>query len=171
MRVDARRCASMRVDTRGSAIGGAAGYICSDSPKSQSAGQPALAPLVRSDRDQPNPRAAAKRTRTIDDMASADPLALEPLVSVEFEVFGRVQACSFTRYVRDLCQQLGIVGWVKNTRAGTILGKMQGPQALVDQMANWLSTVGSPDSNIHHCEFRDLCSVAKPGYKGFQVRF
>lgn len=30
--------------------------------------------------------------------------------------------------------QLGICGWVKNSKTGTILGKMQGPRALVDQM-------------------------------------
>ncbi|OXU28903.1 acylphosphatase-2 [Nasonia vitripennis] len=104
-------------------------------------------------------------------MASDDPLAHEPLVSVEFEVYGKVQGCSFTKYVRELCQRLGIVGWVKNSKTGTIVGKMQGPQALIDQMAQWLSTVGSPESEIHHCEFKDLCTVTKPGYKGFAVRF
>lgn len=40
----------------------------------------------------------------------------------------------FPKYVRDICQQLGICGWVKNTKSGTILGKMQGPRALIDQM-------------------------------------
>lgn len=40
----------------------------------------------------------------------------------------------FPKYVRDICMQLGICGWVKNSKTGTILGKMQGPRALVDQM-------------------------------------
>lgn len=40
----------------------------------------------------------------------------------------------FPKYVRDICQQLGICGWVKNSKTGTILGKMQGPRALIDQM-------------------------------------
>ncbi|CAB0045174.1 unnamed protein product [Trichogramma brassicae] len=102
---------------------------------------------------------------------SDDPLDHEPLVSVEFEVFGKVQGVSFTRYVRDLCEKMGIVGWVKNSKTGTIMGKMQGPQSLIDQMAQWLSKVGSPESEIHHCEFKDLCTVAKPGYVGFKVRF
>lgn len=42
--------------------------------------------------------------------------------------------CSFTKYVKELCTRLGIVGWTKNTKTGTIIGKMQGPQAVVDQM-------------------------------------
>ncbi|KAF7385133.1 acylphosphatase-2 [Vespula maculifrons] len=104
-------------------------------------------------------------------MPSDDPLRNEPLVSVEFEVFGKVQGVYFPKYVRDLCLQLGICGWVKNSKTGTILGKMQGPRALVDQMSQWLSTVGSPGSEIDHCEFTMWENVTRPQYKGFAIRF
>ncbi|EFN79472.1 Acylphosphatase-1 [Harpegnathos saltator] len=67
-------------------------------------------------------------------MAANDSLCRESLISVEFEVFGKVQGVYFPKYVRDICLQLGICGWVKNSKVGTILGKMQGPEALVDQM-------------------------------------
>lgn len=92
-------------------------------------------------------------------MASEDPIKDAPLASVEFEIFGKVQGkiekkkkfffsifnfiinylfkytgCYFTKYTRDLCKSLGIGGWVKNTKSGTILGKMQGPKPYVDQM-------------------------------------
>jgi acylphosphatase len=40
----------------------------------------------------------------------------------------------FTKYCRDLCVQLGIGGWVKNSKTGTILGKMQGERSKVEQM-------------------------------------
>ncbi|XP_066592259.1 acylphosphatase-2 [Prorops nasuta] len=95
----------------------------------------------------------------------------EPLVSVEFEVFGKVQGCYFPKYVRDICQELNICGWVKNSKTGTILGKMQGARSLVDQMAKWLSTVGSPGSEIHHCEFTNWETVARQQYPGFTIRF
>ncbi|XP_046831999.1 acylphosphatase-2 isoform X1 [Vespa velutina] len=104
-------------------------------------------------------------------MPSDDPLRNEPLVSVEFEVFGKVQGVYFPKYVRDLCLQLGICGWVKNSKTGTILGKMQGPRALIDQMSQWLSTVGSPGSKIHHCEFTMWENVTRPQYQGFAIRF
>lgn len=104
-------------------------------------------------------------------MAADDPLRDEPFVSVEFEVFGKVQGVYFPKYVRDICLQLGICGWVKNSKSGTILGKMQGPRALVDQMANWLTTVGSPDSKIDHCEFSNWETVSRLQYKGFVIRF
>lgn len=104
-------------------------------------------------------------------MAADDPLRNEPLLSVEFEVFGKVQGVYFPKYVRDICLQLGICGWVKNSKTGTILGKMQGPRAYVDQMTQWLTNVGSPDSKIDHCEFSNLEAVSRQQYKGFAIRF
>ncbi|XP_012280470.1 acylphosphatase-2 [Orussus abietinus] len=104
-------------------------------------------------------------------MAGGDPSCDQPFVSIEFEVFGKVQGVYFTKYVRDLCRQLGICGWVKNSKNGTIVGKMQGQQELVDQMMQWLSTVGSPGSTIDHCEFTNWESVMKLQYDGYAIRF
>lgn len=33
-----------------------------------------------------------------------------------------------------MCKELGIGGWVKNSKKGTIMGKMQGPKDEVDKM-------------------------------------
>ncbi|XP_031839268.1 acylphosphatase-2 isoform X1 [Nomia melanderi] len=77
----------------------------------------------------------------------------------------------FPKYVRDICLQLGICGWVKNSKTGTILGKMQGPRPFVDQMTQWLSNVGSPGSEIHHCDFTNWETVSRQQYKGFAIRF
>lgn len=33
-----------------------------------------------------------------------------------------------------MCKELGICGWVKNSKRGTIMGKMQGPKADLDKM-------------------------------------
>ena len=40
----------------------------------------------------------------------------------------------FTKYCRDMSLSLGIGGWVKNSKSGTIVGKMQGPRPAVEQM-------------------------------------
>ncbi|XP_008559646.1 acylphosphatase-2 [Microplitis mediator] len=104
-------------------------------------------------------------------MASDDPIANAPLASVEFEVFGKVQGCYFTKYTRDLCRSLGIVGWVKNSKTGSILGKMQGPKPYVDQMAHWLTTVGSPGCQIHHTEFTNWETIRRTSYRDFGIRF
>lgn len=76
------------------------------------------------------------------------------LVSVEFEVSGIVQGVYFTKYCHDQCKNFGLRGWVRNSRKGTIIGKIQGEKEKVDQMAMWLRLQGSPASRIEHAEFR-----------------
>jgi len=56
------------------------------------------------------------------------------VVSKNKKIFNEIAGVYFPKYVRDICLQLKICGWVKNTKTGTILGKMQGPRAFVDQM-------------------------------------
>lgn len=43
-----------------------------------------------------------------------------------------VTGCYFTKCTRDKCDELDIRGWVKNSKNGTIVGKMQGTKANVD---------------------------------------
>ena len=78
---------------------------------------------------------------------------INSLVSVEFEVFGKVQGMNFythkplpdnkslltlgvyfTKYCKEMSEDLGITGWVKNTKKGTIQGKLQGSKGSVEQM-------------------------------------
>lgn len=42
--------------------------------------------------------------------------------------------CSFTKYCKDNALQFNIKGWVKNSKRGTIVGKMQGVKIEVDKM-------------------------------------
>lgn len=41
---------------------------------------------------------------------------------------------SFTKYCKDTCDMLGLTGWVKNSKKGTIVGKVQGEKAKVEEM-------------------------------------
>lgn len=74
------------------------------------------------------------------------------LVQCDFEVYGHVQGrrqkinlylpyksvkflgVGFTKYCRDNCLNAGIKGWVKNSKRGTICGKMQGLKPEIDKM-------------------------------------
>nr|CAD7452719.1 unnamed protein product [Timema tahoe] len=97
------------------------------------------------------------------------------IVSVEFEVFGQVQGvyftkyCQdmglgrmveepnilfilvsgvyFTKYCRDMGLQVGLGGWVKNSRSGTIIGKIQGERKKVEQILV-KESVTKPSSGI-----------------------
>ncbi|CAJ1073599.1 DNA mismatch repair protein Mlh3 isoform X2 [Xyrichtys novacula] len=50
----------------------------------------------------------------------------EDLISVDYEVFGRVQGVFFRKYTQAEGKKLGLVGWVQNTGAGTVQGQLQG---------------------------------------------
>ncbi|XP_026532488.1 acylphosphatase-2 isoform X2 [Notechis scutatus] len=56
------------------------------------------------------------------------------LKSVDYEVFGRVQGVCFRMYTEDKARKAGVVGWVKNTRQGTVTGQVQGPEEKVNEM-------------------------------------
>ncbi|XP_056137049.1 acylphosphatase-2 [Lampris incognitus] len=56
------------------------------------------------------------------------------LTSVDFEVFGNVQGVCFRMYTEDHGRHLGLSGWVKNTRQGTVIGQVQGPTHKVNEM-------------------------------------
>ncbi|XP_076846823.1 acylphosphatase 2, muscle type isoform X2 [Brachyhypopomus gauderio] len=65
------------------------------------------------------------------------------LCSVDFEIFGYVQE----RKGLDL----GLVGWVKNTSKGTVMGQVQGPQHLVNEIFLQDDTLlWEPDVPSHH---------------------
>ncbi|KYN05981.1 Acylphosphatase-2 [Cyphomyrmex costatus] len=96
---------------------------------------------------------------------------IQLVISKDKRFFNKITGVYFPKYVRDICSQLKICGWVKNSKTGTILGKMQGRRALVDQMAQWLTSVGSPGSEIQHCEFTNWETVTKQQYQGFMIRF
>nr|XP_028580919.1 acylphosphatase-2 isoform X3 [Podarcis muralis] len=61
------------------------------------------------------------------------------LKSVDYEVFGRVQGVCFRMYTEDKARKMGVVGWVKNTRQGTVTGQVQGPEDKVQEICFQLS--------------------------------
>uniref|UniRef100_A0A8C1WB75 acylphosphatase n=1 Tax=Cyprinus carpio TaxID=7962 RepID=A0A8C1WB75_CYPCA len=60
----------------------------------------------------------------------------EKYVSVDFEVFGNVQGVCFRMYTEAEAKKLGVTGWVKNTRQGTVVGQVQGYPEKVKEISN-----------------------------------
>jgi len=92
------------------------------------------------------------------------------LVSVAFEVHGRVQGVFFRAYTRDKACSLGLVGYVMNTRGGTVEGVIQGGRGQVEVMKDWLTKDGSPASLIERCDFREERIITGVEYSSFNVR-
>ncbi|XP_057303624.1 acylphosphatase-1-like [Hydractinia symbiolongicarpus] len=92
------------------------------------------------------------------------------LISVAFEVFGRVQGVWFRKYTKNAAQALKLVGWVMNTKHSTVVGCIQGEKKNVTKMKEWLQHQGSPKSKIEKCEFRDEKNIDSLQFTNFEVR-
>ncbi|XP_030574846.1 acylphosphatase-1 isoform X1 [Archocentrus centrarchus] len=93
----------------------------------------------------------------------------EDLISVDYEVFGRVQGVFFRKYTQAEGKKLGLVGWVQNTPAGTVQGQLQGPRCKVKQMQEWLRSTGSPKSHIAKAEFKNEKKIDSLEHSSFSV--
>ena len=62
-------------------------------------------------------------------------------------VEGRVQGVYFRDYTRREAERLGLVGWVRNLRDGTVEATFSGEAGQVEKMTAWLHQ-GSPMSSV-----------------------
>ncbi|XP_006117827.2 acylphosphatase-1 isoform X1 [Pelodiscus sinensis] len=93
----------------------------------------------------------------------------DSLISVDYEIFGRVQGVFFRKYTQNEGKKLGVVGWVQNTEDGTVEGQIQGPIVKVREMQEWLRKKGSPRSHIERAEFRNEKKIFALEHKNFSI--
>ncbi|KAK6481390.1 acylphosphatase-1 isoform X1 [Huso huso] len=93
----------------------------------------------------------------------------EELISVEYEIFGRVQGVFFRKYTQAEGKRLGLVGWVLNTEQGTVRGQLQGPGSKVKEMQDWLRNKGSPKSKITKAEFSNEKEIESLEHSDFRI--
>ncbi|XP_031212845.1 acylphosphatase-1 isoform X1 [Mastomys coucha] len=93
----------------------------------------------------------------------------DTLVSVDYEIFGKVQGVFFRKYTQAEGKKLGLVGWVQNTNRGTVQGQLQGPVSKVRFMQEWLETRGSPKSHIDRANFNNEKVISNLDYSDFQI--
>lgn len=93
----------------------------------------------------------------------------EKVISVNYEVHGKVQGVFFRKHTNLKARELKLVGWVMNTYHDTVKGNLQGPKSQVLKMKKWLSEVGSPSSRIEKCVFTDEEEISRLEHKGFRI--
>ncbi|XP_046860131.1 acylphosphatase-1-like [Xenia sp. Carnegie-2017] len=91
------------------------------------------------------------------------------LISLDFEVFGKVQGVFFRKHTQKKGKEYGVVGYVKNTQHSTVVGQLQGEKQSVDLMKVWLSTEGSPKSKITKCQFSKERFIEKVEHTTFSI--
>ena len=103
-------------------------------------------------------------------MAKALSRAVDPVKSFDYEIFGKVQGVFFRKRTKEQADNLGIVGWVRNTDRGTVTGVAQGKSANIDVLQNWLRTKGSKSSRIDRAEFKNQRNLDKPEFSEFSIK-
>ncbi|XP_053101769.1 acylphosphatase-2 isoform X2 [Hemicordylus capensis] len=114
------------------------------------------------------------------------------LISVDYEVFGRVQGVCFRMYAEEKARKAGVVGWIRNSSQGTVTGQVQGPEDKVNEIwycshdaegkpvsesalstlrKAWLTSVGSPSSRIERANFSNEREIPKLDFTGFITRY
>ncbi|MFO7762081.1 MAG: acylphosphatase [Thermodesulfobacteriota bacterium] len=82
-------------------------------------------------------------------------------------VSGKVQGVFFRDYTKSEAERLGVSGWVRNKRDGSVEVFISGKADKVDQMVNWLYQ-GSPTSRVSGVKANTV--EKDPGLIGFQIR-
>lgn len=91
-------------------------------------------------------------------------------MSVDFEVFGKVQGVYFRKRTQEQGNVLGLKGWCMNTDKGTVVGNMQGTPDKILRMKNWLKFKGSPKSRIDRAEFTNEQVIPRVSYSEFTIK-
>lgn len=69
-------------------------------------------------------------------------------------VRGVVQGVYFRDYAQQEGRQLGLNGWVRNRRDGSVEAVLEGEDAQIEQMVTWLRT-GSPMAKVESVDISE----------------
>jgi acylphosphatase len=85
---------------------------------------------------------------------------------VELVVRGRVQGVCFRASTQDEARRLGLVGWVRNERDGSVRVIAEGPRAALDALERWCHH-GPPSARVD--EVIATWSAAQGDFTDFAV--
>lgn len=91
----------------------------------------------------------------------------EPVLRRHVRVRGRVQGVFFRGATQEQAQRLGVAGWVRNLRDGSVEAVLEGPQGAVEALLGFLAQ-GPPAARVEGLEQLEDASVE--GLAGFEVR-
>lgn len=79
-------------------------------------------------------------------------------------VHGRVQGVGFRFFVVGVAEDLGVAGWVRNRRDGTVEALLQGEEDAVERAIAWARR-GPPAARVERVDIEETGS--SPGLAGF----
>ena len=79
-------------------------------------------------------------------------------------VHGAVQGVGFRYSARIVADRLGVAGWVRNRRDGAVEAEVEGDEASVQAMLDWLS-VGPPGARVTRVDSDELISTGERDFR------
>ena len=86
-------------------------------------------------------------------------------VTLHLRIRGRVQGVGFRYAMHERAQSLGITGWVRNRRDGTVEAIVQGTPQAVEAMRRWAHS-GPPGAGVTGLD----ADPATGGFERFEMR-
>lgn len=83
--------------------------------------------------------------------------------SLHIQIEGRVQGVGFRAFVDLQARSMGLDGWVRNRRDGSVEAVILGPRETVDHMLV-LCRSGPADARVEMLRILDESSAAEPGF-------
>ena len=84
---------------------------------------------------------------------------------VRVTVRGEVQGVGYRYTMRMVARDLGVSGWVRNRRDGTVEAEVEGTPAQVDEVLAWMAE-GPPGARVESATVTDTSPL---GGRGFEV--
>jgi len=88
-------------------------------------------------------------------------------VSVQLRVTGRVQGVGYRESLRAEAEGLGVTGWVRNRRDGSVEALLQGPREAVEALIAWARR-GPPAARVTEVEMAPPAAELDRIYAAFE---
>jgi len=92
-----------------------------------------------------------------------------PATSAHLLVFGRVQGVGYRWFARHHAEALGLTGWARNRREGTVELEVCGPRAAIERLVADLRA-GPPASDVADVRVNWLPLPPQGAPAGFAIR-
>jgi acylphosphatase len=80
-------------------------------------------------------------------------------------IFGQVQGVGYRYHFSEQAQRMGITGWVRNRRGGSVEAMIEGTPEAVEALLAW-ARLGPPAARVEHVQV----SEAEGVFTGFELR-
>lgn len=95
-------------------------------------------------------------------------MAATNIIRLEATVFGRVQGVYFRESTRARARELGVTGWVRNKRDGSVAVVAEGARPQLEQLHAYLHE-GPPDAHVR--EVNAVWTEATGEFSSFRTRW